>query len=163
MSSGFLATLSLTAETLPATGALMGNAAFTDSRVATSPSWAALLPRGGSSTKTTSVTSFCAWSVMPTVPSGAIHSWDLANRSFSMSCMASFSLFFASRIEREPGRFRGHGAPVALDGEGSGESHGDISHGDPGLERGGECPAGHEARHIGAAEDLKTVPGDPPF
>ena len=47
---------------------------FSPSIFCLSPSLAAALPTAGSSTKTTSVTSFWAWSEMPTVPSGEIHS-----------------------------------------------------------------------------------------
>src|SRR3989344_2429869 len=137
----------------------MGNAALTDSSVPISPSLAALLPTAGSSTKTTSVTSFWACSEMPTVPSGEIHSCDLANRSFWMSCMASSFLFFTSRIKRELGDFRGHGPGVALDGEGAGQPGWDVSHRDTHFKRGGKRSAGHEARNFPAAENSETVSG----
>src|SRR5512138_3532927 len=68
----------------------MSLAVFTDSTTAqVSPafSWR---PTVGSSTNTTSVSSCCAWSVMPTVatsPARRTHSWDLAYLRSAGTCV----------------------------------------------------------------------------
>src|SRR5438105_2793085 len=59
----------------------MSLAVFTDSTTAQASPAFTLRPIAGSSTKTTSVNSCCAWSVMPTLavsPATRTHSWDLA-------------------------------------------------------------------------------------
>src|SRR5277367_4413357 len=59
----------------------MSLAVFTDSTTAQASPALTLRPASGSSTKTTSVNSPCAWSLMPTVavsPLTRIHSCDLA-------------------------------------------------------------------------------------
>src|SRR6266513_1349725 len=59
----------------------MSLAVFTDSTTAHASPAFTCRPTAGSSTKTTSVSSCCAWSVMPTVavsPLTRTHSWDLA-------------------------------------------------------------------------------------
>src|SRR5271170_7858508 len=57
----------------------MSLAVFTDSTTAQASPAFNLRPTSGSSTKTTSVNSCCAWSLMPTVavsPLTRTHSWD---------------------------------------------------------------------------------------
>src|ERR1041384_7114020 len=73
----------------------MSLAVLTDSTTAQVSPALTLRPTSGSSTKTTSVNSCCAWSVMPIVatpPAARTHSWDFAYfRSGGISDMPSFS------------------------------------------------------------------------
>src|SRR5882724_3763282 len=76
----------------------MSLAVFTDSTTAQASPAFTVRPASGSSTKTTSVNSLCAWSVMPTVavsPLTRTHSCDLAYlRSEGMlliNCAAHFT------------------------------------------------------------------------
>src|SRR5258706_3829208 len=73
----------------------MSLAAFTDSTTATAFFAAKTTPTFGGSTNTMSVSSACAWSVMPTVPmpfSIRIHSWVSAYLRSSGTFMDSVSL-----------------------------------------------------------------------
>src|SRR4051812_4287716 len=59
----------------------MSLAVLTDSTTATASPALTLRPTAGTSTNTTSVSSCCAWSVIPTVatsPATRTHSWELA-------------------------------------------------------------------------------------
>src|ERR1700751_3914226 len=73
----------------------MSLAVFTDSTTAQASPALTLRPTSGSSTKTTAVSSCCAWSVMPIVatpPESRTHSWDFAYfRSAGISDMVPLS------------------------------------------------------------------------
>src|SRR5258706_7529604 len=88
----------------------MSLAVFTDSTTAQASPAFTLRPTSGSSTKTTSVSSACAWSVMPTVavsPLTRTHSCDLAYfKSEGMLLIKIVTLFHRKGTETQRKNFR---------------------------------------------------------
>ena len=116
----------------------MSNAAFTDSTTQHASPCLTLRPTLGGSTKTTSVISFCAWSEMPTVPSGAKYSCDFWYFKVFGSSMLDSLLEIGRNVKLGFDDLRGHLAAVkhdrALRSDGKVRAV-QVAHTDSGLQR----------------------------
>src|ERR1700692_3194326 len=86
----------------------MSLAVFTDSTTAQASLALTLRPTSGSSTKTTSVNSPCAWSLMPTVavsPLTRIHSCDLAYLRSEGMLLINCAAYFTTKTPRHQEKF----------------------------------------------------------
>src|ERR1700730_12931536 len=116
--SGESASWSLAAVTVPPTGAYRSLAAFTDSIVPNFSPALRTVPTAGSSTKITSPSSDCAWSLMPTVavpPSTCTHSWLSEKRYWLRS--GTHSPPFGSFVERQRHHLRRRRGSAYVNGD----------------------------------------------